>query len=172
LINFESIYKYLDIKDKNNNTILIWACSNKMNDIGLDKCIGKNVLLNDIYNIVNDNLEYLEFLYIIQNINKYECICIGGEYYIKDYRLKHLDVNIYEQFINDNIIIDNNLSFTSIDIIINRFKYWYTCNYNYLKLPFKVDIKKEILQKMINKYGMNMYNNMKKIGWTNIKIKN
>ena len=79
--------------------------------------------------------------------------------------------NIYEQFINDIIIVDNNnLSFTSIERIIDRFKYWYTNNYNYLKIPYKIDIKKNILQQMINLYGQFVYNNKKKIGWYNIKI--
>jgi hypothetical protein len=168
----KDIVNNINNNDKlNNNLLNISNNISKLEKNGLEQSIGKYVLLNDIYQIVGNNLEYLEFIYIIKNIDKYECVYKNNEYYLKNYYLKHLNNNIYEQFINDVVSNDkNDKLFINIDMIINKFKLWYKKNYNYLKLPFKVDIKKNILEYMINIYGEYKYNNKKQIGWNNIKV--
>lgn len=142
------------------------------------KNINENIPINEFYDLFNKNknMDYLEFMYIIKKYNDKDNIVtvnIDNNHYIKNYSFLHKNINIYDQYIKLKIKKSKE-NFTSITSIIDNYKLWHAINYSYLKIQFKVELKKNIIKNMEKKFGniiFNKYSTKCRNGWW-VTIKN
>jgi hypothetical protein len=136
-------------------------------NVYIEKMVDHNILLNDLFTVLNNKISFLEFVYYLNN--KYKILYENGKYYLKDHILKHKKMNIYEQFIQNNIFINNNKHLTH-RTTINYFKRWFKKTYPYLKIPHKSEFKKNLIDKITNIFNINPSIKNDQVIWNNLSI--